>query len=446
MRPSAALRSKNRQIQTISKFFSAKKIEQLARATKFVRRDSPLTGLDFLVLCIFAHQQSDLISLEGMCAELFKDGVRVTKQSLQDRFNQNAVEFITQALNEALSIRLNLKAGLTHRVFKRIIVWDSTQVQLPESFCTKYRGHGGGASAAGLKLQYGFDIISQKIIVMLVQDAVQSDLHQELHDLEKSDLRIEDLGYFNLKRFEKIIQGKAFFLSRHRFNVTVFEYRNETYEELDLIKLARRMKAGDRRIISVYLGQKEKLPVRMIVEKVPEQLASEKRRKLKTDKHNKRRGLSQKRLLLCSLNIYITNTREDQIPADQIRYYYSLRWQIEIIFKSWKSTYKIDRTKTMKLERFECLHLGTLILIVLTTNLMAICRRNLFALHNKELSEFKFFKLMKSSIYLLRDALRNPKAKLLNFLVLIETMALRNAAKEAKAGKMTPYEILTLAA
>lgn len=446
MRPPTALRSKNKQIQAITKFFSAKKIEQLARETKFVQRDSPLSGLDFLMLCIFAHQQSELISLEGMCVELFKDGVRITKQSLQDRFNKNAVEFITQLLNEALSMRLDMKAGLTHPVFKRIVVWDSTQVQLPESFCTKYRGHGGGASAAGLKLQYGFDIISQKIIVMLVQDAVQSDLNQELHGLEKNDLRIEDLGYFNLNRFEKIVKGKAFFLSRHRFNVTVFEYRNQTYEELDLVKLTRRMKPGDRRIISVYLGQKEKLPVRMIVEKVPEQLASEKRRKLKSDNHNKRRGISRKRLLLCNLNIYITNTHEDQIPADQIRSYYSLRWQIEIVFKSWKSTYKIDRTKTMKLERFECLHLGTLILIVLTTNLMAVCRRNLFSLHHKELSEFKFFKLMKSSIYLLKDAVRNPKAKLLNFLVLIETMAMRNAAKEARTCKMTPYDILTMAA
>lgn len=446
MRPSAALHSKSKQIAEINKFFSGNKIEQLARDTKFVQRDSPLSGLDFLLLCIFAHQQSELISLEGMCQELFKDGVQITKQSLQERFNQNAVEFITRILNEVLSIRLNLKAGPTHPVFKRIIIWDSTQVQLPANFCTKYKGHGGGASVAGLKLQYGFDIISQKIIVMLVQDAVQSDLNQELHGLEKNDLRIEDLGYFNLKRFEKIVEGKAFFLSRHRFNVTVFEYKNGAYKELDLIKLARRMKAGDRRSITVYIGQKEKLPIRMIVEKVAEPLANEKRRKLKTDKHNKRRSLSKKRLLLCCLNIYITNTSEKQIPAAQIRNYYSLRWQIEIIFKSWKSTYKIDRTKPMKLQRFECLHLGTLILIAITTNLMAICKRNLFALHNMELSEFKFFRLIKSSIHLLREAVRNPKAQMLHFLILIESMALRHAGKEIKTNKMSPYEILKIAA
>lgn len=446
MRPSAALHSKNKQIATITKFFSAKKIEQLARQTKFVQRDSELSGLDFLVLCIFAHQQSDLISLEGMCGELFKDGVRITKQSLQDRFNHNAVEFITQVLNRALAIRLNQKPPLSHRVFKRIIIWDSTQVQLPASFCEKYRGHGGGASAAGIKLQYGFDILSQKIIVMLVQEAVRSDLRQEVQDLEKNDLRIEDLGYFNLKRFEKIKTGQAFFLSRHRFNVTVFEYKNHTFKELNLVKLARVMRIGERRTIEAFIGHKEKMPVRMIIEKVSQQLAGEKRRKLKTDKHNKRKNLSNKRLKLCDLNIYITNTSEQQIPAEQIRNYYSLRWQIEIIFKSWKSTFKINRTKSMKLERFECLHLGTLILIVLTTNLMAICRSNLNNLYNKELSEYKFFEIMKASINLFRDAVRNPKAKLLSFLDLIETISLRNATKEARYNKMTPYEILKMAA
>lgn len=441
-----ALQVKNKQIEIISRFFNRESVEQIARDTKFVQRESPLSGMDFFLLCVFAHQKIDSVSLEDMCGELLKDGVDITKQSLQDRFNENAVEFITALLNESLLIKLNVRRIVPHSDFQRITIWDSTQVQLPEAFCVKYRGHGGGASHSALKLQYGYDLITQKIIAMLIQDAVQSDHAQQLQGVEKNDLRIEDLGYFNLQRFEQIELSKAFFISRYRFGITIFEWRKVAFHQIDLLMLERAMKPGERRTLNVFIGRREKLPVRMIVEKVSAQIANEKRRKLLFDKHNKRRGLTQKRLRLCGLNIYITNTTEQQVPAEQIRLYYSLRWQIEILFKSWKSIYKIDRTKPMKLQRFECMHLGALILIVMTTNIMAMCRMELLNNHNKELSEFRFFKLMKSSLDIFKQAITGSKRNLLEFIILLEKMALYHAVKQAKKNKLTPYDVLGVVA
>ena len=446
MRHPKALRAKNKQIDIISKFFDPEKVEQIARDTKFVQRDSALSGMDFFLLCVFAHQKVDCISLEGMCSELLKDGVSITKQSLQDRFNAMALEFITALLNEALSIKLHVRSLVQGTSFERITIWDSTQVELPEAFQIKYRGHGGGASKGALKLQYGYDLGTQKIIAIVVQAAVKSDHAQCLQGVQKNDLRIEDLGYFRLERFEQIQLARAFFLSRYRFGIALFECNDAAYRQLDLLKLERTMKPGERRTLNVFMGHEEKLPVRMVVEKVSEQLANTKRRKLKYDKHNKRKNLSEKRLKLCSLNIYVTNTTEKQLPSEQIRLYYSLRWQIEIIFKSWKSIYKIDRTRPMKLQRFECMHLGALILIVITTNLMAICRRELLIKHKKELSEFGFFKLMKASLDLFKQAMTDPNRNLREFIVLLEKMSLLHALKQKKRNKVTPYGILKVAA
>lgn len=441
MKPSKVPQSKINEIEQMHNLFDKKQIEQLAYDTKFVQRKSKLTGVDFFFLCVFAHQQSHQISLEGLSNELLKDGKIVSKQSLQERFNDKAVTFMEKVMSEVLAQKLNVQAIGRHEVFKRIVIWDSTVFQLPAIHWKKYQGYGGGASKAAVKLQYCYDILSEAIVVMQVQQGIAGDNNQELGDIKKNDLRIEDLGYFKLERFKAIEKAGAFYLSRLRFTVIVYVRNKGAYEELNLLKLQRKMEPGERRTLEAFLGKDEKLAVRLVIERVPAALANEKRRKLKTDKHNKRNTLSQNRLKLCDSNVFITNTTEEQIPAERIRNYYSLRWQIEIIFKAWKSVYHIDKIKKMKLQRFECIHYGTLILIILTTHLMSYCKRTLYQHSKQQVSELKLFKTIKALIVELKQALFQPMICLLNFLALLEMMVLRTCIKEKKRNKLTPFDI-----
>ena len=133
MKPSKVPQSKVKLLEQIGKFFNKEKIEQIARDTKFVQRNSTLTGMDFFLLCVFAHQQSHEISLEGLCTELLKEGIDLTKQSLQDRFNDYSVSFMEQILNETMSIKLNIGPIISHPFFKRITILDSTVIELPEA-------------------------------------------------------------------------------------------------------------------------------------------------------------------------------------------------------------------------------------------------------------------------------------------------------------------------
>ena len=67
------------------------------------------------------------------------------------------------------------------------------------------------------------------------------------------------------------------------------------------------------------------------------------------------------RLDFNSINAYITNVSNDIITMNEVHELYSLRWQIEIIFKVWKSIFKINQVKKVKLERFMCFLYGRLI-------------------------------------------------------------------------------------
>jgi len=186
MANSKALPDKNKLVEEIEKYFDKNVVNQIAKETRFVQRQSKLSGMDFFFLCVFSHQKDEAISLEGLCAELMREGTSITKQSLQDRFNDDASAFMEKMATRILSQKLDLPPIIPHPVFGRIIIGDSTVFQLPETFTHKYRGSGGGASNAAVKIQYGYDLLSQSIHVMLVEQGVNPDCNMCLGEVKKT--------------------------------------------------------------------------------------------------------------------------------------------------------------------------------------------------------------------------------------------------------------------
>ncbi|EJS45330.1 transposase for insertion sequence element IS231D [Bacillus cereus BAG1X1-2] len=56
---------------------------------------------------------------------------------------------------------------------------------------------------------------------------------------------------------------------------------------------------------------------------------------------------------LSGINVYMTNTPIDIVPMGQVHDWYSLRWQIEILFKTWKLFFHIHHCKKGSVAKFE---------------------------------------------------------------------------------------------
>ena len=347
-------------------------------------------------------------------------------------------------VSQALKQKLGIKFDTLHKKFKRILISDSTQFELPPQFQNFYRGSGGGASLSSIKVQYSYDLLSSSIVSLFNQHGVETDYSSDITHLEKNDLTIEDLGFFSIDRFKRIKASGAFFLSRLRFGRIIFKNDGHNDEIFDLLVEEKKMKPGEIRQYQICIDRKEKLPVRLIIEKVPDEIAGQKRRKLKTDKQNKRKNISQRRLRFCNLNAYITNASEEDLPMKSVRSYYSLRWQIEIMFKAWKSVYKIDQVKSMKRQRFECMHYGLLMLIILTTNILICFKKIIRRFNQKELSEYKLFKCIKEILPAFSDAVKKKK-HLSAFIDHTLDIAQMTCIKDQKINKLTPFSILEIA-
>jgi hypothetical protein len=345
-------------------------------------------------------------------------------------------------VEHALSKKLALDKEKIACKFGRIVINDSTVFQLPEHYSDTYKGCGGGASIAGIKNQYCYDLLAQEIIDITVQEGNESDYKYSLQDLRKNDLRIEDLGYFKIERFEKVQAAEACFLSRLKYGVTIFTLENGAYKKLDLLKVISKMKEGEIKNIQVYLGEKEKLLTRLVLEKVPEQAANEKRRKLKTDKQNKRKAISKERLAFCDVNAFISNCSQEQLPNHLLRQCYSLRWQIEIMFKAWKSYFKIDEVKQMKIERFECFHYGCLMFIIASTNLLRYFKQRILRKYQEEISELKFFKLIASMRQKIKEVIIKQRLDIEWLLDQLAILTERTCIKEQKKNRLKPLSII----
>jgi hypothetical protein len=391
---------------------------------------------------VFTAKQEGTVSLEDLCRELLKEGIKIRKQSLQDRFNESASDFMKQMVEHALSKKLGLAPGGIECRFGRIVINDSTVFQLPEEYADRYKGFGGGASKAGIKNQYCFDLLSQQIIDITVQEGTVPDCKYPLQDLRAKDLRLEDLGYFKVEKFKAIENAKAYFLSRLKFGVAIYTLTKGKYSRLDLFKEIGKLKEGEMKSIQIYLGEKEKYATRLIIEKVPAKLANEKRRKLTTDKQNKRKGISKERLIFCDVNAFITNCSQEELPNKLLRHCYSLRWQVEIIFKAWKSSFKIDKVKQMKIERFECFHYGCLMLIIASTHLLSYFKQWYLSKHQEEISELKFFKLIASMKQEIKEIVKQTKIAVDIFIQQLAEIIERTCVKEQKKNRLKPLSII----
>jgi IS4 transposase len=194
----------------------------------------------------------------------------------------------------------------------------------------------------------------------------------------------------------------------------------------------------------VLVGKKDQEELRLIVAIVPEHVYEERIKKV--NKYNKAKGwkTSDDYKARCRFNLFITNVSNKNISLEEVMLLYRLRWQVELMFKNWKSICAIHKLQPMKYERFACLLFAKLILIVI--NLQII--RNLQEYHFKKtkqiLSEHKCFKTLQESFSTLRSIWKERRKKSEKILMKLIGLFSSNHWKEKRKERNNLSEIIDL--
>ena len=146
----------------------------------------------------------------------------------------------------------------------------------------------------------------------------------------------------------------------------------------------------------LYLGARERLAVRLIAARVPEAVVNERRRQAR--RVAKKRGYtpSQAHLTLLAWNLFVTNVPTTVWTPATVCTAYSLRWQIELVFKSCKSDLHLASLPTKTEAPTLCYLYGRLLLIVLAYALCPALRSVLWSRQQRELSFLKLVRYLQA--------------------------------------------------
>lgn len=342
-------------------------------------------------------------SLTELCSDLADQHVQLSKEALNNHLNERTVCFLRELFFELFRYQKSLalpgiRLATTHS-FRTLRILDGTTIRLSKECQEDYPSSVG----AGAKFQLEIDYLTGQFHYLEVQPAKASDCpsgQKRLANIRKDELFLQDLGYFQYDTFEQIDQEEAFYISRTRADAMFYiahptpRYHPDgtivqkyAYERLFPEEEVKTLKPGEmRNYPRVYLGKHKKLPSRLILYRMTEEEQRRQEYRIKRRDQTKQGVIKQKSLDLAGVSMMVTNLPAE-IPAGEVVALYRYRWQIELLFRSWKSDLNLDQFRKMKQARWECHFYAELILLLLSTLITYQLRVRFYQEHNFILSE-----------------------------------------------------------
>jgi len=343
--------------------------DEAARASGFRQRRSKLGGAAFAQALVFGCLGHPHTRLEDLAQTAAAAGVAVYPQALDQRFTPQAADYLQRVLAAAVAqvIAAEPVAVPLLRRFAGVVIEDSTSVALPDALGDAWPGcRGGGADAQGtqaaIKFQVRLDCLDGRMTGPLPVPGAAGDQRSALAtaDLPAGALRIADLGYFDLDTFAALQRRGVYWLTRWQPGTSLFTGDGQA------VALLPYLRSQQRRLVevAVHLGARHRLPCRLLAFRVPRHVADKRRRRLRKKAQKKGKQPSAEQLALCAWNLFLTSVPQALADAAAVSVLARLRWQIELLFKLWKSDACIDEVRSRKPWRVLCEVFAKMIAVV----------------------------------------------------------------------------------
>ena len=316
--------------------------DQLARQTGFVKRLRALKPAALArTMSVFLLREPNA-SLAQLAREL-----GITASALGQRLSDPAAAAFLHALLRAAIARLaetpapRVGIPLLHR-FNGVYLTDATSIPLPATLADTFPGYGGGthpgdpSATAAAKILLRWRLDTSRSAELVSDAATTHDLRllQRLPELPPGALHIADLGFYDADYLRTLGERGVHWLTRLPTTICVGPEKADQ----ELADWLRNFDpATDRWEGELVVGKVTPLRARVMVQRCPPAVAAARRRKLHAAASRKGRSVSARQLTLCDWWVLATDLPAEKLPAHEAAELYRARWQIELVFKRWKS-------------------------------------------------------------------------------------------------------------
>jgi hypothetical protein len=311
-----------------------------SQASGVIQRHRKFDAHSLLKTFVLGFLQNPQASDEVLAQMAAQCGADVTPQAIEQRHTPALIAFLESVFRESVKLVIGSDQSLAPILqrFASVVLLDSSTFVLPDEMQKQFRGCGGSydSGASAMKLQTEFDLRSGALTHVEIEAGRSPDGATSRQQVRRGEgsLRISDLGYFNAAVFAEMTAAREYFLSRLQFGTGVLTPDGQNVELLSWLG----KQPGPFVDQPILLGKAQRLSCRLIAWRLPAAQAKERRRKLRRETMDKRgQEPSAERLALCDWTILVTNVSRDMLTPPEVVILYRARWQIELLFKRWKS-------------------------------------------------------------------------------------------------------------
>jgi IS4 transposase len=257
-----------------------------------------------------------------------------------EKFTPELVKFLRSCVALGLSKtaqEVNRPLGDKLKRFKDVVIQDSTIVRLHKALAKKFPATRSRKVAAGVKVATLISAVANGIRTVAIYGERTGEVKTvSIGKWIKDRVILFDLGFFKYQLFARIVDNGGFFVSRLKNNAD------------PMIESSLKVHRGR----AIDLGGKRWSDVKDLL--MREVLDAEVSMAFKRRKYKGKITGDTLNLRLVAIydtddkryHVYITNIPQDVLSAEDVAALYSVRWEIELVFKELKSRYSLDLVKT----------------------------------------------------------------------------------------------------
>lgn len=325
--------------ETLQSVFGSE-IEEIGHRTGLIQRFRKFTAVLLLKMLVFTLLKSPRPKNKDSVSTAAQLGLTITERAVEKRFTPQLVAFLRPVLQGVLQKAVAALPVATPllKKFTAVFVGDRTTVLLPDACAAEFQGCGGTSNAgkAALKIQVLWNLCTGKLTRVRIEPGRSSDAKSPALEATPpvGSLSIWDWGSFCLKRFQAWTAQGAYGISRLHPGTIVLDPDGRPGNLRE--RLRQHLGQGPLDI-AVLLGSARRVSRRLIALRAPQEVAARRRQKAYEKAQKSGRTPTAEHREWCHWTIFVTHCPPDLLTWQEVVVLSRSRWQIELMFKLWKS-------------------------------------------------------------------------------------------------------------